>query len=86
MARCPSCKRYYCRECVTEHEGRVICAACLAALDYGRTASVARLYHFRSLGRGILALLVLWFVFFALGRALVAVPHEFHEGALWNAF
>ncbi len=28
-ARCPDCENYYCRECVTEHEGRVICAGCM---------------------------------------------------------
>ncbi len=28
-ARCPGCRRFYCRECVTEHDGRVLCAECL---------------------------------------------------------
>ncbi|MFP4054916.1 MAG: rhomboid family protein [Phycisphaerae bacterium] len=31
-ARCPECGRFFCRECVTEHEGRVICSACLRAI------------------------------------------------------
>jgi len=26
---CPSCRRPFCRECLTEHEGRLTCAACL---------------------------------------------------------
>jgi hypothetical protein len=30
VCRCPLCARYYCRECVTEHEERLVCAACLA--------------------------------------------------------
>ena len=29
-ARCPGCRRYFCRECVTEHDGRLLCAACVA--------------------------------------------------------
>ena len=29
VARCLECRRSYCRECVTEHSGRMICAACL---------------------------------------------------------
>ena len=29
VARCPSCRQFYCSECITEHEGRMICAACL---------------------------------------------------------
>lgn len=30
VSRCPSCTRFYCRECVTEHEGRLLCVGCLA--------------------------------------------------------
>lgn len=32
VCRCPLCSRLYCRECVTEHEERLICSACLARL------------------------------------------------------
>ena len=28
--------------------------------------------------------LLLWLVFFAAGRALVAIPSPFHEGTLWE--
>jgi hypothetical protein len=28
-ARCPVCTRHFCRECVTEHHGRLLCFACL---------------------------------------------------------
>lgn len=29
-ARCPSCQQSFCRECVTEHDGRMLCLACFA--------------------------------------------------------
>ena len=29
VARCPSCRQFYCRECVVEHDTRFLCAACL---------------------------------------------------------
>ena len=32
VALCPECRRFYCRECVTEHTGRMICAGCVARL------------------------------------------------------
>ncbi len=41
-ARCPSCHRDYCRECVTEHRGRLLCITCLAA-------ATARRAHRRSI-------------------------------------
>ena len=27
--RCPVCRNYFCRECVTEHDDRLVCAGCL---------------------------------------------------------
>ncbi len=32
VARCPECQRYFCRECVTEHDERLLCASCLRKL------------------------------------------------------
>lgn len=29
MARCPECRRFFCRECVTEHDDQLLCASCL---------------------------------------------------------
>jgi len=29
VARCPSCKQFFCSECITEHEGKLTCASCL---------------------------------------------------------
>src|SRR5882724_11906637 len=29
VCRCPECGRSFCRECVTEHAARLLCAACL---------------------------------------------------------
>lgn len=29
VCRCPGCAHSYCRECVTEHEARLLCAVCL---------------------------------------------------------
>lgn len=80
VALCPGCKRYFCRECVTEHDDRVLCAACLAR--QGRPSLAARL-PLAGLGRLTLALAgvgALWFCFHLCGRALLAVPAPFHEG------
>ena len=29
VARCPSCGNFFCRECITEHDELILCAACL---------------------------------------------------------
>jgi hypothetical protein len=79
-ARCPPCGRYFCRECVTEHEDRVICAACLAGLAKkpapGRAVLAAAVRALQFLA----ALAALWLVFYAAGSALLNLPSAFHQG------
>ncbi|GAB4341288.1 MAG: hypothetical protein Kow0099_17840 [Candidatus Abyssubacteria bacterium] len=84
VARCPECKRYYCRECVTEHEGRVVCAMCLAKLAEARQARKARLAALARAGEFVVALFALWLFFYLLGQALLALPSSFHEGTVWQ--
>ena len=82
-ALCTSCRRSFCRECVGDHHGRMLCAGCLArelgaapspARAAGRTR--ARLGRVAAAAAG---LLVAWIVFAALGRILHALPAETHE-------
>ena len=84
VARCPGCSRFYCRECVTEHDDRVICAACLKKLAHtpllGRPV-IARLFQWtQCLACGVL----LWFFFYFIGETLASMPSKFHEGSLWK--
>jgi hypothetical protein len=87
VARCPECGRFYCRECVTDHEGRVLCQGCLKA----SVATVAPKPR-----RNLLPLL--YPVLFIAGLALVSVltmivgdflmqiPDSFHRGAAFDSF
>ncbi len=86
VARCPECGRSFCRECVVEHEGRILCAGCLARSSAPEQKS-ARRWSLVPVRRGLAALaglLVLWFTFYAVGRGLLAIPSEWHEGAVWR--
>ncbi|MFB3890867.1 MAG: rhomboid family protein [Phycisphaerae bacterium] len=80
-ARCPHCRRCFCRECVTEHDGRLTCAACLRKLTGSRpkdrAVSVLRLFM---AGVGVLAA---WVFFYYVGHWLLQLPSEFHQGNLW---
>ncbi len=67
---CPSCKRPFCKECLTEHDGRLTCASCLR-----RAAPAVRArggFRKRLATPAVLmaALLASWFVFYAAGTAL----------------
>lgn len=86
IARCPECGRFFCRECIVEHEDRVLCASCLGKLvtplaATGRAGSFRRMLP---LTGGAVGLLVAWLVFYLVGRALLEVPDDFHAEKLWK--
>ncbi len=82
-AQCRTCERFFCRECVTEHEGRVVCAQCLGKLTGGvsdRRQGVLGLFRWAGC---ILGVLCVWVFFYYLGKLLLRLPTSFHEGAMW---
>ena len=85
-ARCPSCGRFYCRECVTEHEGRLLCER-FAARSQPTRARGAWKKPLLAAGRVVsltASVLLAWFFFHLLGRELVSLPDEFHAANLWK--
>lgn len=84
VARCPECRHFYCRECITEHEDRVICANCLRKLTVKTQAaprSFAWLFAVVQIGIG---LCIVWLCFYFFGSALLSIPSRFHEGTVWT--
>lgn len=85
VARCPECRQFYCRECVTEHDDRVICATCLKKLVrvplLKRPAFVGLLRAVQCIAGVFLA----WFFFHLVAELLLKLPADFHEGTLWTA-
>jgi hypothetical protein len=85
VARCVSCGRSYCRECVAEHDGRMICASCLRAERAvpQRTSGA----WWRVAGRALhttVAVIVAWLFFYATAQVLLDLPSPFHEGSMWS--
>jgi hypothetical protein len=88
VARCPECARDYCRECVTEHAGRVICATCLARVARAGVAPETRRSWRRALVIALRvsgAFLLLWAYFYFWARVLVRIPTEVHDAMRWAA-
>lgn len=79
---CPGCGRYFCRECVTEHDSRVLCARCISQLDEGQARQKKTVFSTLLLFIG--SVIILWFGFYYLGQLLLGLPDAFHEGTLWK--
>lgn len=86
VARCPECERFFCRECIAEHDDRIICASCLQLLAHPaekpRGRSLWGLVAFPLFRAGV-GLFVAWFCFYLLGHYLLTFPSDFHAG-LWK--
>lgn len=78
VVRCPECRRFYCRECVTEHLGRMMCASCVASASARPETSPARHVFWAFLALG--GLLLAWLIFYYLGVFLARIPSDFHSG------
>ena len=84
VARCPECKNFFCRECITEHDDRVVCTACLVKLTRKPLTRRFGLVKILWLSQAALGLLIVWYFFFLYGDYLLRLPNSFHEGTLWQ--
>ena len=80
VCRCLECGRSYCRECVTEHESRLLCAACLRTLTRGpaQRSRTGLLPASMALGGVLLA----WLIFFGGGEGILLLITRL-EQASW---
>ncbi|MFN0126613.1 MAG: hypothetical protein ACKV19_08010 [Verrucomicrobiales bacterium] len=87
VARCQRCGQAYCRECVVEHDRRLVCAECLRHQVMGSTAGRERVWRQRvPWAAGVqwgVAILCLWWLFYGLGVMLRRIPATMHNGVTW---
>jgi late competence protein required for DNA uptake (superfamily II DNA/RNA helicase) len=82
-ARCPECGRFFCRECITEHDDRVVCASCLAKLTTKKTMDGKSWTWAPKLGLALLAVAIVYFFLLLIGNLLVSIPSQFHAHGGW---
>ena len=85
IARCPECGHFFCRECITEHDERVICAACLKKVAQAAAAPARRRVNLWPVFQTSGGLVLACFVFYSIGRMLLALPDSFHDGTMWES-
>jgi hypothetical protein len=73
VCRCPACGRSFCRECVSEHDARLLCASCLLEVSRARAPRPGvwrRFSGFWMLAAGFVLALVF---FYAAGQGLIVI-------------
>ena len=83
VCRCPQCGRSYCRECVTEHQRRLLCAACLRAPALARPERRRIFRRFLPAAMTLAGLVLAWFVFYGAGEALLESTAHM-EQSIWQ--
>ncbi len=83
-ARCPSCGEFFCRECVVEHDGKLLCSTCLARLTGATEQRRERWAHVRRSAAAVAGGLALWLCFQGIGSLLLKIPPRFHDGSVWK--
>jgi hypothetical protein len=73
VCRCPACGRHFCRECVTEHESRLLCAACLQATARPAPARRHRARALLTPMAALVGLLLSWLIFYIGGEILLEI-------------
>lgn len=79
VARCPGCNNDFCRECITEHGGKMLCVNCLRAIVERRAGKV-RFFQRVVLFFGLMVSFWLCYLFFCwTGELLGSIPDKFHD-------
>lgn len=84
VARCPECKFFFCRECITEHDDRVICAGCLKKLTKVSGSKTNRLFLVKQAVFCLTGILTAWLFFYWAAQGLISIPTAFHDGTIWT--
>ncbi len=83
-AQCSSCRRFFCPECITEHEGKLICAECLSALSKPAVEKTRTRIPWAAMIQFMVALILAWMLFFFFAQTLGDIPDDFHDGTIWE--
>jgi hypothetical protein len=79
IARCPSCRQYFCRECVTEHDQKFICASCLRKSAGKKDFKVSPIRWAIPVFQVAGGVIAAWIFFYVLGELLIQIPPNLHD-------
>ena len=73
VAKCNICGHFYCRECITEHNGKMVCGNCIREQTLDKNQFSSKL-SFKQLIIFLLTFLMLWLTFYISGEIIYKIP------------
>ncbi|MBE9503780.1 MAG: rhomboid family protein [Proteobacteria bacterium] len=84
VAACPECSNFFCRECIVEHDDRILCSTCLEKCVNPTKKRSFPFAALTRLGQFIFGFSIVWLMFYYVSEALLSIPSSFHEGTIWQ--
>jgi len=84
VCRCPECGRSFCRECVSEHQARLLCASCLARVAQGAVRKRNPLRRLAAPAMLLAGLLLAWMVLFGTGESMLLLVERAEQNQWQN--
>ncbi len=81
-ARCPECSGFFCRECVTEHNGRMLCLKCLRKNLDSLRGKGKGLGFYMMAAAFLISMMSSWYFFFQISVFLASIPQKYHDGSV----
>ena len=79
VCRCPACGRSFCRECVSEHDARLLCAVCLLTSSRAQAARPGAVRRFSSVWMLASGFILALLVFYAAGQGLILITERMEQ-------
>lgn len=86
VAQCPECRHFFCRECIVEHDDRVLCGACLRKVAAPKTNTRRPWRVLMDAALTLAGMVTALLFFYWVGQLLLMTPTSFHDHTLWKGF
>lgn len=82
VARCPQCQRHFCRECITEHDDKLLCNHCLKSISTKRDKKRTRIKAILYFLSWIIGFLLALGFFYTVANFIASIPQQYHRNYL----
>ncbi|MCD4819929.1 MAG: rhomboid family protein [Candidatus Cloacimonetes bacterium] len=73
VSLCKHCHNYFCRECISDYDDKMLCKSCIDKLISNNNLKRKKKLNFKQYLAVIFSSLLLWFIFYSSGNILISI-------------